>query len=188
VPPHDDTVTRYSYLTIRLSVETTPSGPPSMNTITLPLLQPEGVIFLVHGHDHTMRETVRRVVHAITRRRVVVLDELPNRGRDLLEKLLECASATAFAIVLMTGDDECRVRGETAFRLQPRMNVVFELALFIRHLGRDRVVALREPDVEIPSDYLGVGYIELDRHDGWVIRLAAEMRAAGIATDLNRFG
>jgi len=39
--------------------------------------------------------------------------------------------------------------------------------------------------VELPSDYLGVGYVELDGGGGWQLRLAKELRSAGFSVDLN---
>jgi predicted nucleotide-binding protein len=70
--------------------------------------------------------------------------------------------------------------------LQPRarQNVILELGFFIGKLGRDRVCALYENGVELPSDFSGVVYVALS--SAWEFALAKEIRAAGIEIDLNR--
>lgn len=45
-------------------------------------------------------------------------------------------------------------------------------------LGRDRVCALYEPGVEIPSDYAGVIWLPID--DRWEYHLQRELQAAGL--------
>ena len=120
-------------------------------------------IFLVHGHDLSARETVRRFLEQVSGRRVIVLQEQPGRGASLLDKLLANATPAAFCIVLITGDDEGRAAASDAqLQRRARQNVVFELGLFLGLLGRDRVVALYEPAVELPSDYQGVEWLPLE--------------------------
>ena len=142
-------------------------------------------IFLVHGHNLLLREQVRRYIEKITDRYVLVLDEQPNQGRDVLGKLLDHAVTAAFAVVLLTGDDEGREAGAGSWSPRARQNVVLELGLFLGLLGRDKVVALYEAEVEIPSDYSGVLWVPL-ADKGWQMQLASEMQAAGIAVDLNQ--
>jgi predicted nucleotide-binding protein len=50
--------------------------------------------------------------------------------------------------------------------------VVLELVYFLGKLKRNRVCALYKEGVEIPSDYQGVLYVELDFAGGWTIKLA----------------
>jgi predicted nucleotide-binding protein len=102
-----------------------------------------------------------------------VLDEEPGRGADILGKLLANAQKAAYAVVLLTGDDEGRVIGAPDLQRRARQNVILELGLFIGLLGRDKVIALYEPGVEIPSDHLGVTYVELDPNKAWRIDLGA---------------
>jgi predicted nucleotide-binding protein len=66
-----------------------------------------------------------------------------------------------------------------------RQNVIFELGFFIGKLGRERVCALFETGVEIPSDYAGVVFVELDPRQTWRFEVAKEIRAAGLPVDLN---
>ena len=44
---------------------------------------------------------------------------------------------------------------------------------------------LLEDGVEIPSDIIGVGYIHWDEAGDWPLKLAQEMKRAGVDLDLN---
>lgn len=64
-------------------------------------------IFLVHGHDHGKRDTVARFLqNAGPGDKPIILDDLANRGRTLVEKLEQHADDSKYAVVLLTGDDE----------------------------------------------------------------------------------
>jgi predicted nucleotide-binding protein len=39
--------------------------------------------------------------------------------------------------------------------------------------------------VEIPSDYSGVLYVQIDEYGAWRIALAKELKAAGFPVDMN---
>ena len=63
--------------------------------------------------------------------------------------------------------------------------MILELGLFIGLLGRDKVAAVYQSGVEIPSDYAGVLYVKLDADGGWKLKLASELRSAGVDVNLN---
>lgn len=50
---------------------------------------------------------------------------------------------------------------------------------FAGKLGRNRVCALKKGDVEMPSDFAGIGYTEMDDGGAWKVNLLRELRAAG---------
>lgn len=56
--------------------------------------------------------------------------------------------------------------------------MVLELGLLVGLPGRERVAALHTPSIELPTDFLGVAYIDLTY--SWQIELAKELNAAGI--------
>ena len=90
-----------------------------------------------------------------------------------------------FAVVLLTPDDICRSAaggGETKRRA--RQNVVLELGYFLGSLRRSRVCALYKGGVEIPSDYQGVLYVEMDDKGAWRTRVAQELTNAGLKINL----
>jgi len=67
-----------------------------------------------------------------------------------------------------------------------RQNVILELGYFMGKLGRRRVAALYSPDVELPSDIHGLGYIAVDPAGAWTFRLSTELASAGFDVDLNK--
>jgi predicted nucleotide-binding protein len=143
-------------------------------------------IFIVHGHNDSMKLQVADFVDKLTGHRPTILHEHANQGRTLIEKLEHHGAGTAFAIVILTGDDEGRLRTSSDELLpRGRQNVVFELGFFVGLLGRSRVVLLYDNDVELPSDMTGIVYERLDSQGGWKLALAREIRTAGISVDLN---
>jgi ActR/RegA family two-component response regulator len=145
-------------------------------------------VFIAHGHDDHAKQAVARFVERLSLR-AIVLGEQPGMGRTVIEKF-EDHSNVLFAIVLLTPDDVGGPRDdrETPARLNPRarQNVVFELGFFVGKLGRGRVAVLYKDDVEIPSDYKGVSYIEMTSGDSWKRTLAQGMKQAGLAFELAR--
>jgi predicted nucleotide-binding protein len=87
----------------------------------------------------------------------------------------------------MTPDDFGYPGGkEEEKKHRPRQNVVLELGYFAARLGRDKTLVLTRGDVEMPSDFLGLVYEAMDKGEGWKMRLARELKAAGFDIDLNR--
>lgn len=142
-------------------------------------------VFIVHGHDERMREMTARYIERF-KLKVVILHEQPNKGRTIIEKFTDHADV-GFAVVLLTGDDRGGLHDEPYENQQPRarQNVLFELGFFLGLIGRQRVCALYEQGVEIPSDYQGVIFIEADVGGAWKLQLAKEMKEAGLPVDLN---
>lgn len=142
-------------------------------------------IFVVHGHNHGTKETVARFLEKLDLQ-PIILHEKPNAGRTLIEKFSDYADVH-FAVVLLTADDEGRLRGSSVELVaRARQNVILELGYFLGRLGRSRVCALYQAGVEIPSDYQGVLFVELDQSDRWRFELVRELRAAGFDVDANR--
>lgn len=141
-------------------------------------------VFIVHGHDEAPRETVARFLATIGLD-PVILHEQANKGMTIPEKLAAYANV-GFAVVLITPDDEGRVKGAADLQFRARQNVILELGYFVGRLGRDRVCALLRGQVEIPSDYVGVVYTPFDEGGGWRQKLAQELEAAGYDIDWNK--
>lgn len=145
-----------------------------------------GCVFLVHGHDKGAKHEVARFVQSLTGTGPVILDELPNRGRTLLEKFQETAGTANYAIILATPDDvgRAKVSGPEMDAPRARQNVVFELGFFFASLGRGHVAVLNS-GVEKPSDIDGIAYLSYPAGN-WKVELAKEMHAAGIAVAMHR--
>jgi hypothetical protein len=77
-------------------------------------------------------------------------------GEISLESLVTGLDDYDFAILVATPDDD--VTSRTVRELAPRDNVLFELGLFMGHLGRERTFLVRPTnvDIKIPSDLAGV--------------------------------
>jgi len=65
-----------------------------------------------------------------------------------------------------------------------RQNVIFGWGYLIRRLGRDRICALREENVELLSDMNDVVYIPYKNDDSWKFSLAKEI-AQKLSINLN---
>lgn len=144
------------------------------------------VVFIVHGRNVALKESVARLVEKLGIE-VVILHERESRGRMILEKFAGEASRVGFAIILLTADDEGALAGRP-HNPRARQNVVFEFGYFVGKLGPQRVAALVEPDIELPSDVEGLVYVQVDSvaSQSWRIEVAKEMRAAGLRIDLNK--
>lgn len=142
-------------------------------------------VFIAHGHDEKATTAAARFLDKLELE-PIILSEQPSEGQTVIEKFEQNADV-GFAVVLLTPDDMGHARDEPEnSRSRARQNVILELGYFIGRLSRSRVCALHKGDVEIPSDYHGVLYIQMDDADGWQLKLAKEIRQSGIDIDLNR--
>ena len=141
-------------------------------------------VFVVHGRDRGLLAEVCRLIQNLELK-PIVLHEQPDKGRTLIEKFEQHANV-AYAIVLMSPDDEGRLRTSGGLSPRARQNVIFELGFFFGKLGRERVCALLKGGVEFPSDIDGVLWKAMDDAGAWRFHVAEEMRAAGLAIDLNK--
>lgn len=141
-------------------------------------------VFIVHGHDGEARESVARFIGNIGLT-PIILHEQANMGRTVIEKV-EAHSEVGFAVVLLTPDDEGRVKGANELESRARQNVLLELGYFIGRLGRENVCALKRGALEIPSDFAGVVWETMDTGGGWKQALGRELNAAGYEIDWNK--
>jgi len=141
-------------------------------------------VFVVHGHDEQAKLSTARFLEKL-QLEPIVLSEKPNEGRTIIEKFEHHADAS-YAVVLLTPDDVASPAADPgALRPRARQNVILELGYFIGRLGRARVCALYKDGVELPSDLHGVLYVQMDAGDGWMLKLAKEMKAAHLDVDMN---
>jgi predicted nucleotide-binding protein len=141
-------------------------------------------IFIVHGQDVAARESMARFIEHLGFE-AVILHEQANRGGTIIEKI-EANRDVGFAIVLLTPDDEGRRMGDLNLAPRARQNVLLELGYFMAYLGRPNICALRRGDVDIPSDFAGVVWTDLDPAGAWKTSLGRELTAAGYSLDWNK--
>ncbi len=141
-------------------------------------------VFVVHGRDTEVKESVARFLERLGLE-AIILHEQPSSGRTVIEKF-EVYADVGFAVVLLTPDD---VGGaaDTPPNLQgrARQNVILELGYFLGRLSRRRVCALHKKNVEIPSDYQGVVYVEFDSAGAWRAKLAQELVEAKFSINVD---
>lgn len=140
-------------------------------------------IFIVHGHNSTVQLSVARTIEKLGLT-PIILHEQPNAGKTIIEKF-EAHSKVGFAIILLTDDDEGKLKTDIDLKSRARQNVVLEIGYFIGKLGRDRVLPLHSEGVELPSDIHGLLYVPIDKADTWKFALVRELKAAGYSVDAN---
>ncbi|MFZ2450554.1 MAG: nucleotide-binding protein [Methylovulum miyakonense] len=151
-----------------------------------PELPKSNSVFLVHGHDEGVKHSVARFLEQLGVVPVILQEQI-NKGMTVIEKFEDFAARAGFAVVLMTPDDfGYPVSKEEDKKHRPRQNVVLELGYFAAHLGRSKTFVLVKGNIEMPSDVLGLVYEQMDNNEGWKMRLARELKAAGFEIDLNR--
>lgn len=137
-------------------------------------------IFIVHGRDNEMK----REVQILTDRAEldgIVLHELPDRGRTIIDKLIQESEEACYVIALLSPDDEI-VNGSS----RARQNVILEIGYFLGKLGKERVRLLKRGDVEIPSDLHGILFENYDSEGNWRMKILKEMKAVGIKINIEK--
>lgn len=145
----------------------------------------ENCVFIVHGRDSGIAAEVARFVEQLDLS-PVILHEQPNEGQTIIEKFEKHSGRSNYAIVLLTGDDEGRLKGTPDLKPRARQNVILELGYFMGKLSRKNVCAVCESGIESPSDYDGVLYVPLDSEGAWKFKLARELKSVGFNIDMNK--
>ncbi len=143
-------------------------------------------IFIVHGHDSAMKESVKSLILRLGLKPIVLADA-PNEGRTIIEKFEANTQNIDYAVVLLSDEEDWgRAHNERRNKPRARQNVILELGYFIGKLSRKRVCVLKKKNVETPSDILGVGYIEyIQDSKDWQIRMADELASVGYIINKN---
>lgn len=150
---------------------------PELETSTA--LQINGdTVFVVHGHDTELKNAVQLL---LIRAGVnhIVLHEQADKGRTIIDKLIEESAGSNYAIALLSPDD---VLGDGSKRA--RQNVILEIGYFIGRLGKNRVRLLKKGDTEVPSDLSGILYENYDIGGAWKMKICKELIAVGIHVDM----
>lgn len=147
-----------------------------------------GRVFIVHGHDTSLKNEAARFLRDLTGEDPVILHEQPDGGRSLIEKFEANAATTGYAVVLLTADDLGRAKSEATDQPRGRQNVVFEMGFFFGSLGRGNVAVIHDEGVEEPGDVRGMLYVPKDSAGAWKMRIAREIDHAGIAVEWSALG
>ena len=121
--------------------------------------------FIVHGHDHqSLYELKDYLQNTLKLGEPVILRQMPGRGKTLIEKFEREAEAVELVFVLLTPDDlVANPSDPDDQKRRARQNVILELGFFLGKLGREsgRVLLLHKGPLEIPSDIIGIEYIDI---------------------------
>ena len=141
-------------------------------------------VFIVHGHNEKIKLDVSNFLRKLELE-PVILHEQANQGKTIIEKI-EDNTDVGYGIILYTPCDKGGTINSDYEDMNPRarQNVIFEHGYLIGKLGRNRVCALVEGDVEKPSDINGVLYIQYEK--GWEPQVGKELRSVGYDVDLNK--
>lgn len=138
-------------------------------------------IFIVHGHDGKLKESVARIIEK-QGIEAIILSEQANKGRTIIEKFEDYSDVDG-AICLFTSDDIGRAKNDSAENRRARQNVVLETGYFMGKLGRDLIVILADDGIEMPSDLSGIVYTNTA---SWQTDLLKELKAIGYTVDFNK--
>jgi predicted nucleotide-binding protein len=135
-------------------------------------------VFIVHGQAEAIKLELKSILTNL-KIEPVILSEMPDNGRTVIEKFENYARFCAFAYVIITPDDFVENKKKKYF--QGRPNVLFELGWFSGRFGRDKVRILRQKDTDLPSDLSGLVTVNFNERLEEVYRsIAADLQQAGI--------
>lgn len=160
------------------------------NVLEKPCMPVSRKIFVVYGHD----DMAKTQLEALLRKwdlEPIILDQQPNSGNTIIEKLEECIASVNFGIVLATPDDSGKAKNSSEkLKSRVRQNVVLELGMLLSKLGRDKVAILlkQEENFEKPSDIQGLIYIPFgSKVEDASLYLIRELTKQGIKIEIEKF-
>lgn len=142
-------------------------------------------VFIVHGHDNSLKTDVERFIHELGLIPVVLHREA-DQGATIIEKF-EKHSDVGYAFILLTPDEisytidqASLIETERKIEYRARPNVIFEFGYFVGKLGRNRVCCLYKGNVTVPSDLSGLIYKKIEESiDPQAYSIIKELKAAG---------
>ena len=141
-------------------------------------------VFVVHGHDNEMKESVARFLERLDFE-AVILHEQASGGDTIIEKI-ERNADVSYAVILLSLDDVGAAKDKSNTpQPRARQNVVLELGYFVGQLGRSHVCPLVREPLERPSDIHGVVYVPFDGEQ-WKVHLIKELKHLGFEIDANK--
>ncbi len=87
-------------------------------------------------------------------------DDIFKYNDNFLETLMKEASLFDFGFMIFTKDDIIKSRGVST--TTARDNVIFEYGLFLGRLGRDKAYVIKDVNIKLPTDLLGISLADFD--------------------------
>lgn len=130
-------------------------------------------VFIVHGRDNSKKYELSEFLYE-QGLEPIILHEQVNSGQTIIEKI-EKNSDVACAIILLTPDDEGRLKDASApLKTRARQNVIFEAGYFMGKLGRNRTIILSGVE-ETMSDIDGIVYIDINNYKSALLKELKEL-------------
>ena len=100
-------------------------------------------------------------------------------NRSTFENLLRMVSYFDFGVFVATADDLTLTNDKIV--IEPRDNVILEMALFLGAMGRDKSFLLVEDGIKLPTDFSGIYMPRFDKGNDTIIKNACDEYANKIA-------
>lgn len=148
-------------------------------------------VFIVHGHDEKLLLAVEKAIRTLDLEPIVLRDQ-PDAGMTLIQKFEKNSGGVGFVVFLLTNDETAIVRKTKKTESHARQNVIFEMGYFFNEFRRSDgshrgILALLQEGVTKPGDIDGLVYCQYhEGDDGWKLRLAKELSAAGVLFDQSK--
>lgn len=131
-------------------------------------------LFFIHGTNCSTKTSVINYLKDLGLE-PIVLQEFIAGGKTLIDEILT-RSEVKFAIVLLTPDNVGGYQPEK-LKFRADQNVILELGIFVGLLGRKNVCGLYTRDLQLPEDYHGFEYTEIDRSGKWQKEVFQELKS-----------
>lgn len=133
-------------------------------------------LFFVHGTNCSTKSVILNFITQLGLE-PIVLQEFIAGGKTLIDEIL-IRSEVKFAIVLLTPDNVGGIQPEK-LKFRANQNVILELGIFVGLLGRENICGLYTSDLELPEDYHGFEYIQIDKQNKWQEQVISELQNSG---------
>lgn len=136
-------------------------------------------IFIAHGKNKKPLEQLKKILEQFKIPYKVAIEE-PSLARPISSKVREIMHSCNCAILIFTADEEFQGKeGNTVWR--PSENVVYELGA-AAYLYDNRIVIMKEEEVNFPSNFRDIGYITFkkDQLDAKTMDIFKELIGFGI--------
>ena len=133
-------------------------------------------LFFVHGTNCSSKTIVINFITELSLE-PIVLQEFIAGGKTLIDEILT-RSEVKFAIVLLTPDNVGGIQPDKLY-FRADQNVILELGIFVGLLGRENVCGLCAGNLQLPADYHGLEYIQMDKSEKWKEQVIKELVKAG---------
>jgi len=147
-------------------------------------------VLLAHGRDERWKQAVEHLLEQAGEHEIRIINRRSGERGRLSDALDEPATASRYAVVLLTADDVGGPRlesdSEPFFSTRAHQEVVFQMGFLVAALSPGRVCVLYEDGVELPYALEGVSHVRLDLAGTWQPKLLLHLRRAGFDYDMNK--